>query len=312
TISFGELGVDGYGPNVNVPIKESDSWPEFARSNIYYDATSEVETLTFSEEEDGKNLYQGLYFKYGSLIGVSAGANSAPFNGDAYLFIPDVLTGKYTKIQISQIAGHVSTTDAVGIFKAVLVGKGITWGTSSYTDIWNALPYVMDGDVPANGSGRDENGLTVNSNATLYAQYKGDICKFMSDNPSSSGLSGKWRLPVSSEFGPNPDTGYYTRSTNWDGSFSNITENGTGTMAVDYSFYTFSRVLTGTDEPSFPASGNRLNTGNLSNTGSFGGYRPSSAYYGTNAFNLTFTSSNVYPHGNLERTLGFSTRCVRE
>jgi hypothetical protein len=318
TISFGELGVDGYGRDVNVPKMESDSWPEFARSNIYYDATGGVETLTFSEEENGKSLYQGLYFKYGSLIGVSAGANGTSFGGDTYLFIPDRLTGKYTKIQVSQIAGHGSTTDAVGLFKAALVGKGITWGTSSYTDIWNALPYVADGDVQASGSGRNENGLTVHSDATLYAQYKGDICKFMSYNPSSSGLSGKWRLPVSSEFGPSPGYElYYTRSTNWDGSFSGgVIEDGTGIMADNISFYTFSRVLTGTDELSFPVSGSRgTDYGYLNNVGDLGNYWSSSAHADAEwfAYYLFFHSGDVNPVGSGDgRTSGFSTRCVRE
>ncbi|MDR1881299.1 MAG: hypothetical protein LBR26_00755, partial [Prevotella sp.] len=231
----------------------------------------------------------------------------------AYLFIPDCLSGKYTKIQVSQIAGHGSTTDAVGLFKAALVlESGIDWDTSSYTDIWNALPYVASGDVPANGTGRDENGLTVSSNASLYAQYKGDICKFMSYNSSSSGLSGKWRLPVSSEFGPYPDTGYYIRSTNWSGSFSGgVSVDGTDRMAADYSFYTFSRVLTGTDELSFPASGYRY-SGSLGNVGSFGSYWSSTILSGTTAISLGFDSSGVYLLLSNNRTSGLSTRCIRE
>ncbi|MDR1881329.1 MAG: fibrobacter succinogenes major paralogous domain-containing protein, partial [Prevotella sp.] len=230
----------------------------------------------------------------------------------AYLFIPDCLSGKYTKIQVSQIAGHGSTTDAVGLFKAALVQKGITWGTSTYADIWNALPFVADGDVPTNGSSRDENGLTVHSDATLYAQYKGDICKFMSTYRSTSGLSGKWRLPVSSEFGPNPDTGYYIRSTNWSGSFSGgISVDGTDIMTTDNHFWTFSRVLTGTDEPSFPASGIRSN-GNLLFVGNSGYCWSSSAYGDSFARILFFGSGSVGPGSNYGRTNGFSTRCVRE
>ncbi|MDR1883524.1 MAG: hypothetical protein LBR26_12205 [Prevotella sp.] len=40
-------------------------------------------------------------------------------------------------------------------------------------------------------------------------------------------------------------------------------------------------------------------------------YRSSSAYNGTNAYNLNFNSSNVNPNNNNERENGLSIRCVR-
>jgi hypothetical protein len=319
-IIIGDIETSGY-QNVNVPSQDSDFWPEFAQSNIYYDATGGVETLTFSEEEDGKNLYQGLLFKWGSLIGVSAGANSTPFDGAAYLFIPDRLTGKYSKVQISELEDYDGDDPVVEEFIDVLEDGGFTdWGGSGgyYSALYTALPYVND-NVLINSTGRNENGLTVNSNATLYAQYKGDICKFMSTYSSTSGLSGKWRLPVSSEFGPSPDTGYYIKSTNWSGSFSGgVSVDGTDIMAAGYSFYTFSRVLTGTDAPSFPASGYRSNTGTLgylNYIGTLGSYLSSSVTASVaDAYILYFSSSSMSPgySGNSTRLISQSVRCVRE
>ncbi|MDR1882050.1 MAG: fimbrillin family protein [Prevotella sp.] len=315
SISFGEIAVSDYGRNVNAPTKESDSWPEFAQSNIYYDATASVQTLTFSANaSDGKNGYQGLFFKYGSLIGVSARISNGIFGTTDYLFIPDFSNGKYTKIQVSALASHDGGGDAVDIFKAALVQESnIDWGNFTYPNLWAAIPFVADGDVPTNGSGRNENGLTVNSGTSLYEQYKGDICKFMSGKPSTSGLSGAWRLPVSSEFGPNDS--YYTKNNGyWNEPFfsGGIIEDGTGIMEDSATFCTFSRVLTGTDTPLFPASGYR-STGNSSNIGNIGIYRSSSADsdVAANAYILRF-DSNVNPYNSNKRVDGYSIRCVRE
>ncbi|MDR1881245.1 MAG: hypothetical protein LBR26_00485, partial [Prevotella sp.] len=318
-ISFSELGVDGYDRDVNVPKMESDSWPEFSQSNIYYNNSLGVETLTFSEKEDGKNLYQGLFFKYGSLIGISAGASSTFFNASTYLFIPNLSTGKYSKVQVSELDNYNGSDPAVEEFIEVLEDNSFTdwggtddgYGGTTYSGLYAALPFVADGDVPANGSGRNENGLTVHSDASLYAQYKGDICKFMSYNSSASGLSGKWRLPVSSEFGPNRSD--YTESANWSGSFTGgVSVDGTDKLAADYSFYTFSRVLTGTGKPSFPASGSTL-YGTLTQVGFFGLYWSSSARNETDAYRLSIASGgSVNLNNGSGRSYGGSVRCVRE
>jgi len=61
-----------------------------------------------------------------------------------------------------------------------------------------------------------------------------------------------------------------------------------------------------------PASGYRnYSNGTLNNVGQNGYCWSSSAYSGTNGFNLGFNSSNVYPANNNNRQNGFPVRCVQ-
>ena len=60
----------------------------------------------------------------------------------------------------------------------------------------------------------------------------------------------------------------------------------------------------------FPASGNYGGT-SLDLRGSFGNYWSSSYHSATNAYNLYFNSSNVYPAYNSSRRLGFTARAVQ-
>jgi hypothetical protein len=81
--------------------------------------------------------------------------------------------------------------------------------------------------------------------------------------------------------------------------------NGTGVAGLkfmkksDHSIYVF-----------FPASGNYLGT-SLSNRGTYGLYWSSSFYSATNAYDMGFNSSSVYPQGNSNRRYGLAVRPVQ-
>ncbi|MDR1884522.1 MAG: hypothetical protein LBR26_17375, partial [Prevotella sp.] len=355
TISFGELGVDGYGPDITVP-KPKVFEPVavvWSQSNVYFEDTETagdgIGVLTFAESNTplDKNLYQGVFFKWGSLIGVSTDNSFS----SSSLFIPDLSTGKYHRVAVSSLAGHVDLTDVVGLFKKRLTDLGVS-NFANYSDIYAKLPYVtqadMTGDVPvkiptlSGASYVDDNGLTAASGTALYDTYRGDICKYLADKNSASGNSltkGTWRLPTSREFG-NGGTNYSDGSsfsdpapgdydTQWNKDYSGTPGsfaadiNGAGELdknSTENWYYTLVRWIFDpakdnlSTTPSFPASGYRNdNDGGLGGVGSLGYYWSTSvsndAAY---VLNLRFVSGNVNPYSSNYRTGGNSVRCVRD
>ncbi|MDR1882758.1 MAG: fimbrillin family protein [Prevotella sp.] len=350
-ISFSDLEVDPYPDNIQAPPPPPVPYPHepviWSQSNIYYDETADAATnvgaLTFSETAD-HNLYQGIYFRWGSLVGVSASANMSSFSNVDYLFIPDVDgDGLYHKVQISALATHSDLTDVIGLFKASLALAPAVWtnvasgDTDALTALWTALPYATSTDVipvsPVSATGRterDDNALTTES-ASLYSSYKGDVCKYLVDKSSTNGNSFSnttWRLPTSSEFGLKP-AGNHTNSdavngitigdyfTKWvyddysSVSFTGgILEDGTDSMIGNH-YCTLNWVYENTDKPDFPASGNRGSDNGGLSYGNNGNFWSSSAYGTSFAYNLFFSSSSVNPDGNGNRSNGRSVRCVR-
>jgi hypothetical protein len=303
-------------------------------SNIYFrpDASSvdgSVGSLTFAKSDQSKSGYQGLYFKWGSLIGVSAGATGGEFK-DAYLYIPDVSTGQYYKVAVSEV--KTSSEKAVLDFYRDAVSGWVGTDASAATD-WNLIPCPSNDDNPSLsigiGSGyydagdrQNKSPLTDKSTNDTYKKYKGDICKFLTDTKGTngSGLTRNWVMPVSNDFGLtdgplNSGNGYihtgdgYTYknengSTPW-GGFADLSADGTGSTATARLTYTTSEKVI------FPAAGIR-NGGPLSYVGINGNYWSSSVYGASSAYSLGFVSGGVSPNGSNYRTYGFPVRCVQE
>jgi hypothetical protein len=366
TISFGELGVDGYGPDIAVPKpKAFELVPAiWSQSNVYYDETADaadgVGALTFSESDDTKNLYQGIYFKWGSLVGVSVGTNWNNFLKTDYLFIPGS-DGKYHKVQVSDLVANPHSDPVVAAFQSA-VGS-IAWGdlanddqsgTDARTALWGGIPYTdlanISSYTPASPPGRtsrDDNGLTEATGTAVlpYSSYKGDVCKYLVETKATNGNSSvltsglKWRLPTSNEFskysgGSNADNDgdafvnigtddHY--STKWkstdpaavgefeDASNGNIEDGAFKLKDNLFTYYRLNWVSSGYEPPLFPASGYRGNTdGGQFFIGGNGYYWSSSAFGGSYAYILYFSSGYVYPYSNGNRTNGFSVRCVRD
>jgi hypothetical protein len=137
--------------------------PKFAGSNIYWDGNQ----LTFDPYgiNNDHAKYQGVYFKWGSLIGVAAGANNESYNsGSTVLYKP------------------TNTSDPVGTTR--------TWVETTDTDnawsgsTWDDIPYYS---ATATG-GKGEKTLLANPD---FAAYKGDICNYIDEN---------YRMPTGLEF----------------------------------------------------------------------------------------------------------------
>jgi hypothetical protein len=107
--------------------------------------------------------FQGVYFMWGSLVGIS----------------PVGTTVSSVRIYIPLIAS--------GGWEASTVGSSSTpWSGSG----WGSIPYVTSA---SSTYAKTENYLYDLSNSTSYVAYKGDICTYLTD--------GSWRMPNASEFG---------------------------------------------------------------------------------------------------------------
>jgi hypothetical protein len=283
-------------------------WQEcfWAGSNIYFGTAGTEDTdgvtegfLTFALSGENKDGYQGLYFKWGSLIGVAAGANG-DYGNDTYLYIPDLTTGKYYKIKSGGIASYSGTIQAI-----------IDYKTARANGTWSNILIASDGDLGIGNVyyGRDQSPLTDKSEKTLYAKYLGDICKYLSDKKTTndSGLTKEWVMPKSIDFGSNSQ--YTNVDPSWTGmaTFDGTDENGTGATANGLKKYTTSEG----EVIQFPASGFRDDTGLLQWVG-VGYYWSSSCSWISSQYRLWFDYSSPDADDDFYPTAGHSVRCVRK
>jgi hypothetical protein len=147
----------------------------WAGSNIYWqwnddDDPGEGGYLTFDVALTNTS-YQGVYFKWGSLVGISpAGGSSAATVGDVALYIPDVGSGTWD-----------------GTKK---INSANPWGSD-----WGSIPYTTT------GTGTVDSYLYDLGDA-VYTSYMGDICRYLTD--------GEWRLPNGSEYGHTQDYDWHS------------------------------------------------------------------------------------------------------
>jgi hypothetical protein len=131
----------------------------FAGSNIYWDGTK----LTFAPPHtSAQQTYQGLYFKYGSLVGIS------PVNetwSSRPIYAPNS-SGGWDGPVTSRYASFAVVP------RITLPNSAVSWD-----DPW------LSGDE--------------NNTSALTGALKGDICRYISDNDPS--ISGDWRMPTTWE-----------------------------------------------------------------------------------------------------------------
>jgi hypothetical protein len=310
-VSFEDIDVDPYpDKDIQVPLLPT----YWAASNIYFlpddgeDGTSDTGVLTFAESGTGKEGYQGVYFKWGSLIGIDAGGDDN-FDEDGYLFVPDLSTGTYTRVKVSDVSDG----------SAYLIGTAGTWsGSGGDSDDWAMIAYadesVIDDTVDDRNDARltDRNFVTT---ATNYKDYTGDICKFLSKHKGTSGggLTKDWVMPTSRNFGE-PTENYlyddpgsvYSKAGNETTDIIAGDTNGIGgtLWGVNLSYALNAPVF-------LPVSGACAHNGQP-HVGAQGFYWSSSAS-GTGVYYLNFYTFTVAPNTTFtDRTDGMSIRCVRE
>jgi hypothetical protein len=117
----------------------------WAYSNIYWEGEFASGYLTFDRKNLGNEDYQGVYFKFGSLVGI--GPNEGRRNYQASLFIPNTSDGTWDGSKYANSAGN-------------------PWAGTTYTSI----PYLTSLGGAASLYDMGDSG---------YSAYAGDICNYI-------------------------------------------------------------------------------------------------------------------------------------
>ncbi|MFT4221694.1 hypothetical protein [Dysgonomonas sp.] len=269
-------GVYVWEKNQWTPIGASPAEPcvkeYWAKSNIYWDDSAQ--SLTFSETDASKESLQGVYFKYGSLVGISPGPTStlSTYSASAVrVFIPEIINGAYTGNWLKKSPADAKTA---GIFTG-----------STYADIPYDEKIILQQDLLTEfgNSDRGHQDYNVLYRYTADAvgapipagrEYKGDICRFLSTvGKAKSKLTRNWAMPSGVMFNYKWDETINQRETI---SAASVNENGTTSLNASLRKFTD---LKGNpaEEINLPSSGSRSYSGATLPGG--GGRTGESAYY---------------------------------
>jgi hypothetical protein len=203
----------------------------WAKSNIYWvktgsDADGDIGYLTFDTTDEGHQGYQGVLFKWGSLVGVSPAltAGADPFSTATPVYIPTY---------------NISTPTA-STWKSPTTSPYSLNQEASTTDTDNAasIPYVdgRDAFISTDNSTNDNFLVHPDRNtAAMYTAKRGDICQYLS---KTGKVSGNYRLPITNEFGlvngnwntSTPQSGWLKGSASWPSAPNTTIGNAAGTV----------------------------------------------------------------------------------
>jgi hypothetical protein len=281
----------------------------WAKSNIYWkwnddDDHTQEGYLTFDTQENGHQGYQGVFFKWGSLVGISPAQPDA-FSGSTPIYVPVVNATLTSKV-------WTATT-----------GAAQGWTTWSINDHnLTEVPY-LDLSYTDISYGRD-NRYAIEAERNDYATYagfRGDICQYLSTKTKV--VTGDYRLPTSNEFGPLAMT-IWADAAGWIKGIDPFPSANTAAGKADGT----ADLLDSSKNPGnivagsainqlmggvvFPASGYRWQSGGeLNRVGNNGYYWSGSMYDMRNGCNLFFSSGVVASNSTHYRSYGHSVRCVQ-
>jgi hypothetical protein len=259
----------------------------WAGSNIYWDGSK----MTFypAGHVGPENFYQGLFFKWGSMIGIATG-NTA--NGE--VLVPATTSVYYPT--------GPNATDWSG-------------GFLDYTSI-----QALSGTISSPGPSNDY----VTTMAFDYTNKFGDICRRINSDyrlPRSEEF-GETRNVANSLYRwsgtlPADSLGWYRGLTNGGGymlvtGLSGATGSSDGKFSLNLTYggnarNGFATYLGGT----FPFAGYIDSSGLVNYMGSWGTYLSSSAQTGNWCFHILADAAGIYLNGQSYRTEGYSIRCIK-
>jgi hypothetical protein len=291
--------VEGRKYSLTMDLKRTLVW---AGSNVYWNGSY----LTFDAPGSG-SVAQGVFFKWGSLIGISAGAEG--------VYGYDSSTNPYPDPDFNFADYGPNTT-------LYYPGGGTT--TAQYMP-WSDIPSRENESIPSGTnlesylSDDERNAISA---GTGWDVYKGDICRYISENGNGpEGWTYMYRMPTRAEMGEKSSYAYgdadgwtKTSGTSWSYSstYGGLTSpDGTTGMPIYVS----------NSGVNFPISG--LRTGGYAGTGSvydpgalqeinYGGYYWASTADGSYARGryLAFRETSVrFDYWGIIFTA--SVRCVR-
>jgi hypothetical protein len=212
---------------------------EWAKSNIYWDDSAQKLTFVPASGSTAYQGYQGVFFRWGSLVGISpaqkSGSNDTEkdaFDGTVPLYIPVV------KSQLNTSTWKATNGNSTGADTDIDVSvrhNYTVWSNNSY-DVYNETP--KRGDIPymdpgRGGASEDRSNTWLidaeRNNLETYKGLRGDICQYIGATTADNNLKG-YRLPASYEFGTKSDDSWGTPNANgWQKYTSNfVLNNGAG------------------------------------------------------------------------------------
>jgi hypothetical protein len=269
----------------------------FAGSNIYWDAATQRLTFKPAGYKGDENYYQGVYFRWGSLVGISA--TSETYSSAIAIYVPDYNSGAP-----ESSAWRKSTPAAEGKWGGIWATGGTTYVTPSVVGTQPSQnTYLMD---PAQ-----------NTDA-MYNDHLGDICQYIGKTTTDPNLKG-YRMAIIGEL--LGGGGYFTDGTaNALGWY--LGRNEANTLPAVFAVPTFSTIDDGTSifnydarvgfatykGAIFPAGGYRDSY--PSEVGSKGISWSGSVHDDISAWYIGFVASEIYRNNN-PLSKGFPVRCIK-
>jgi uncharacterized protein (TIGR02145 family) len=284
----------------------------WAGSNVYWVITSGNNGyLTFDATDKGNQGYQGVFFKWGSLVGISptqtSGSNN--FTNTTPVYMPTYNVGTPTSSTWVRSTGYDPA-------------KWVSTVSGAAENGADAIPY-LDGRSDFNASDNTRNNTFVidaeRNKDAMYLGKRGDICQYI--GKTQVALKG-FRLPTSSEFGTVIEdwNGTTAKGGGWqplgDWTWNNAAGNPEGSSnlrvaAKNNANTVFSAIQNnGMGGVVLPASGYR-GEGTMATVGSVGNYWSGSSYSETHGWRIDFHATSVRPNIAAYRSDGFAVRCVK-
>jgi hypothetical protein len=291
--------------------------PKWATSNIYWQAVDDEENskypgyLTFDPwQPDGSGDaapnrgYQGVMFKWGSLVGVAPAQSGGPlYSNNTALYVPHGYPAapkwkQTTRNMVKDDTDIPAATD-----------NWTTWGQNAYTA--TDIPYM---DPSRGGTSMDRNDTylidAARNDETTYKGLRGDICQYLS---KTGAAVGGYRLPASYELGSSSGSDDYQEGWSTSTTFAEqapMDIAGKGSMIGASSDQSFAK-NTIMGNVIFPASGSRGGgSGSVGSRGSVGYYWCGSSADSYYARILEFTSTFLDSYNYGFRSCAYSVRCV--
>jgi hypothetical protein len=270
-------------PGVSYTLRAKIKQTNWASSNVYWDAGQNIMTFDIGKIVHDSPIHnkQGLFFKWGSLIGIAPGLDnhSPDFNPQTRtIYVP-----------VSDISWITSTVYAE-FTKNHFLGRE-----------WKDIPFVTDNIVSSDRTNQYLLGIT-NS-----ATYQGDICKQISGQHGVP--AGTWRMPTSKDFGDDLNTSWqYNKEWFADAPVNpapmRSAEDGQNIIETGCHFH----------DIYFPASGYRnVTNGSLTALGAEHLYWTGSACDSpAEAYCVHHTQSLVRPVATISRGAALPVRCIRD
>jgi hypothetical protein len=315
-INFAEVNVSLFDEAFGSDIPNADITPDpdpalteaympaphkgIAGSNIYWDEVNQ--RLTFDDVDvTTHEQYQGVYFKWGSLVGISPVGNWDA--SSTQIYAPVGVNGKHEAVFVPDIYDvDVEEMSSNDLWATIATGSG--------DEITEESLGLGIADFRTGGYA-----TYLNSDPDNLAAYKGDICAYLSGRPGIP--EGYWRIMANAEFRPDEELqekfespGNYTAFGTFSAKTSDSDDDVAGTFRIDNGYHL--KYASGSKTTFFPASGYRnYLTGALSSVGQYGSTW-SSTPLGETSRVLFFNATTIYPTNPNDRAYSHPVRCVKK